>query len=203
VARNFIILISGVPGTGKSSVGLKLAELLSCKLIEVSELARSRGLIEKDPSGRFTGMIKHSGIEVLSDILLEYRRKGCIIAATTYPEVFIDSLEDALPFICILRTHPLVLEERLSARSWPRAKILENVIAEATNYYAEVLWDRSDMVFEVDTTNRNPSSSVDELLALVESWRTGFYKDWLTDPRVLEVLPKWMRELDTYKERLS
>ena len=144
-----------------------------------------------------------AGVRKLAEALLNYLEAGCIIVSTVYPEALLPYLEAYVSFTCILRTHPLILMQRLTARGWPRLKILENTVAEATNYYSEVLWEHRDMVVEVDTTNSSASQAVDEIFDDLYKWRMGFRVDWLSDPTVAEALPKWLRELDTYEEGLA
>lgn len=194
----FILLIGGIPGTGKTSIGSILADELSCAFQESSELAIRRNIASRDPSGRHTLYLPSNMLSVLADAIVEVARKaGCVVVSTVYPEALIEYLESFTPFIVILRTNPLILEKRLSKRGWPRSKIVENLIAESTNYYTEKLWERRDMVIEFDTTRSRPRAAALDILRLVEAWSVGFRIDWLSDPRVVEKLAEWMWELDS------
>ena len=203
MGSEFVLLVGGIPGTGKTTIGSILAEELSCAFQESSELAIRLNIASRDPSGRHTLYLSPKMLSVLANAIVEIARKaGCVVVSTVYPEALIWHVESYTPFIVILRTNPLILEKRLSKRGWPRSKIVENLIAESTNYYTEKLWERRDMVIEFDTTYSRPRAAALEILRLVEAWNVGFHIDWLSDPQIVEKLAEWMRELDSDDYRL-
>ncbi|MEB3816853.1 MAG: AAA family ATPase [Desulfurococcales archaeon] len=200
--RGFILHLGGVPGTGKSTVAELLSGDLSCNIVEASEELKRLGLTEKDPTGRFTELAGVGGLEALVNGMRGLLDSNCIILVSVYPEALIPLTEEESIAVIILRLNPLSLEERLKARGWPRAKVLENVIAEATNYYHDVLQEYEDMVIEIDTTRKTPKAVTEEALERLLSMDAGFKVDWLEDPAIIEALSKWLHEFDLYKERL-
>ncbi len=189
--RFFILLIAGVPGTGKSTVSRELSIELECRHESSSELLTSLGLAVSDPTGRQTLLVDRVGVEKGYKYLKEAWREKCVILETVYPSLWIEIAEEDIPMILLLRTHPRTLLERLTMKkNWPRSKIIENVIAEAIGTVASELIPWEHMVFEVDTTSRSSSETIRELFNLIDKWRTGIRIDWLSDPLVGDLLVK-------------
>ena len=139
------ILISGTPGTGKTSVSELLAKRLGYKLVGINDFAEEHGLVE--------GVDKVRGSGIIDEVRLEAevgKLSGDIV------------VEGHLAHLCkgdvsvILRTRPDVLEERLSLRKWSKEKIRENVEAEILDVILQEAVDVNDNVVEVDTTEVGP-----------------------------------------------
>lgn len=197
-----IIIVTGSPGTGKSALSGRLANLLDCKPLESSELLRSGGALRRDPSGRDAEII-------VEDVALKVIRSltesgGCYVVSTLHPTLWLEAVGDSIVFIILLRCHPVTLMGRLESRGWGRVKVLENVIAEALNVIAEELLEYEDSVLEIDTTNLTVEGVVDVVLSKLGSWDTGVRIDWLSlDDTLVEFVTKLVHELDLYKERLG
>lgn len=181
-----------------------LSQALGCRSIDSSRLLLSLGLVERDPTGRDSYVVVEGGLEEAVRRIVEL--EGCSVMETLYPVEWIKAgLDEHVPVILLLRTHPQTLYERLSSRAaWPRSKILENALAEAYNTIAEELYEVEDYVVEVDTTRLLPPLAVESFLDKLEAWETGIRIDWLAfDPLVAELASKWSLELDLDKYRLG
>ena len=139
------ILISGTPGTGKTSVSELLAKRLGYRLVGINDFAEEHGLVE--------GVDKVRGSGIIDEVRLEAevgKLSGDIV------------VEGHLAHLCkgdvsvILRTRPDVLEKRLSLRKWSKEKIHENVEAEILDVILQEAVDVNDNVVEVDTTGKSP-----------------------------------------------
>ena len=192
---NYVIIVTGVPGTGKTSIGYLLSKDLSCQFHSSSTLLKSLGLVERDPSGRDTSIIREDAVNVAARLL----SNGCHIMETLYPDLWVSALHDRIPLILYLRTHPLELCARLRKRDWRDAKVMENCAAEALNTLNDYLYVHSDMVVEVDTTNVSPEDTVDNIWRMISSWTVGLTIDWLQiDPDLLEHVSRWLASIDAY-----
>ena len=200
-----IILLSGTPGTGKTSVASVLETLLSCSLIGSSQLLRETGQVLPDYTGRYTGVILDEAISNGSEKLVEISRRRCVIFETVYPAdwLMIEDVNLEVALIVLLRTHPFTLFERLQGKGWPEEKVIENVLAEAFNVIAEQLLPWEYDVIEVDTTQLSPQEAAEAILDGVMEWETGIRIDWLSDPVVQEEIPRLLSRLDTDKYRLG
>ena len=204
-SNDYIILIVGVPGTGKTTATYILSNILGCESWNSSQLLRKLGLVEKDPTGRKTYVIKDEELEAAVKVLLS--TPGCSLLETIYPLEWLSAgLEDHVPVILLLRTHPVTLYNRLieARKDWPKEKVLENVLAEAHNTLAEELIEEEHYVIEVDTTNLSPMEVVNAFLDRLEAWDTGIRIDWLArDPELVELVARWSIQLDLDKYRFG
>jgi len=203
IQEPMLIIITGSPGTGKSRVATELARIFTnCRILESSELARKLGVALRDPTGRDTYVIKHSGeVRLTRAILEELDRIGCLLLVTTYPLLFLERLQHVIPIIILLRTEPEVLYKRLESRGWRLDKIAENVLAEAFNVIPEELREFEHAIIEVDTTNTNPEESAFRIVDKLVNWDVGIRIDWLSKSKVLDLIPKLLRVLDAYRDR--
>ncbi len=195
VDTNHVIILTGVPGTGKTSIGSILSKDLSCHFHSSSTLFRSLGLVERDPSGRDTSIIREDAVNVAARLL----SNGCHVIETLYPDLWVSVLHDRIPLIVYLRTHPLELCARLRKRGWRDAKVMENCAAEALNTLSDYLYIYSDMVVEVDTTHVSPADAVGLVWRMIHSWTVGLRIDWLqADPSLLEHVSRWLASIDAH-----
>ena len=141
MVRKANILVTGTPGTGKSSLSVALAKSLDLSHINISELVKDRALYERYDKQSDSYIIE-------DDKLLDYLEKseqikdegGYIIDSHTcdlFPESWID-------LVVVLRTQHTVLWDRLEARHYALDKIQLNneceimqvVLDEARDAYA-------------------------------------------------------------------
>nr|WP_292319453.1 AAA family ATPase [Caldisphaera sp.] len=195
------IIISGTPGTGKSSIGKILSEEINCKYIEVSEFAIKKGLVVPDETGRNTYVIKEE--ELKEEILKE--SNGLTILITHYPDVFLD--DDRFyfntAFVLLLRTNPLILMKRLENKGWDHKKISENVLAEAFNTIAEDIYDYNDMIIEIDTTNLKPEDSLGIIFDKISSLDFGIKINWLIDESLVNFISSLVDRINLNYNRVG
>ncbi|MCE4617922.1 MAG: AAA family ATPase [Desulfurococcales archaeon] len=204
-SHDYVILVVGVPGTGKTTAAHLLSNILGCKSWNSSQLLRKLGLVERDPTGRKTYVIRDEELEAAAKVILS--TPGCSLLETIYPLEWLSAgLEDHIPVILLLRTHPVTLYNRLAEarKDWPKEKIIENVLAEAHNTLAEELLKEEHYVIEVDTTGLSPMEVVNAFLDRLEAWDTGIRIDWLArDPELVELVARWSMQLDLDKYRFG
>ncbi len=195
-----VIIVTGTPGAGKTSISLILSGLFSCAYVDSSEAFRAAGATVSDPTGRYTEVIDEDRARgVVVDTVVRVR--GCVVVDTVYPSIWLEYLEEYTALIVLVRCNPRELCKRLYSRGWPPGKVLENCEAEAVGSIAWEVSPWSHMVIEVDTTGRSPGESVDLALDKLYSWSTGIYIDWLSiDEGVVEYLSRLPR-IDPNKYR--
>ena len=158
--RRLVVAVSGTPGTGKSVFARTLTNELNARLIDLSALIEEKGIYKLDADGtkvanlrrmreEFTSVIKGSSGSVVVEGLL----------AHLLPK-------RDLSHVIVLRSKPGVLERRLRARGYSKAKTRENVEAEALDI---ILWEAVQghgisKVYEIDTTGLRPKAAVELFL---------------------------------------
>jgi len=187
-----VIVITGTPGTGKTSVARKVAERLKCRVIGLSEFAIKKNLV--------TRYIEHLGSydinpEKMKKALEEECKPGelVIIEGHVVDVIPAEYVELAIVF----RLNPLELEKRLKERGYTEEKILINVQSEILD---SCLIDAianfgKEKVFELDTTGKNLEKVVDEVLYIIrerKNYEPGRV-DWLSFLEERNLLGRYLK----------
>lgn len=176
-----IIVISGTPGTGKTTVASILAKKIRGIHIDISEFVLKEKIYKEVDKKRET---------VIADLdkLLPKLRE--IIKSTNSPIIIEGHYAEIVPskFVnaaIILRTHPKELEKRLKRKNFKESKIRENVQAEilgVCSYNAINAYEK-EKIYEIDTTSKTPHETVNIILKILEG-KGENYKigkiDWLS-----------------------
>lgn len=160
------IIVFGVPGTGKSVIGSRLARRIGYRFITLSWFVLQNGYWRDYDRQRRSFIIDYEALlSGLSDLLNER-----YVIETHWLEPFLEALNPLL--IIFTRTHPLVLFERLKRRAWPHKKIVENVEAELLGVLVpevEIALDKGIRVLELDTSNVSVQEAVDKILEFLRN----------------------------------
>ncbi len=166
------LLITGVPGTGKTLISKKLAELLNLNYINVGEFAKDN----------FDFPIEEDEI-IIDEKEVEKKLKEL-------ENIVIDS---HIPFkadkALILRCNPIILLERLRQRGYPEEKIKDNLLSEILDYeiYAvKELFNEED-IYEV--LSENIDETIEEILEITKgkgkSLKNGNHFNFLTEENII------------------
>jgi len=160
-----VVVITGTPGVGKSTVARRIADRTGFKLIQLNLLAEEVGGIGGTDPERETQIVKPGVIRrALRKILKE--SEGTVIVEGHYGEVV---PSESVRVAVVLRTDPLKLRDRLRSRGYPEAKVKENVEAELLDC---CLIDALEAfgqgrVVELDTTELDTEGAVREVESIV------------------------------------
>ena len=175
-----VIVITGTPGVGKTSISRLLASKLGTLHIDLGRLVRDEGLFtevdrERDTLVADMGMTSRRVKEMIEgsdrDIIVE----GHFAVDVVPPEMIYK--------VFVLRRHPEELRVILEGRGFREGKVWENVGAEVLDVclYEAIKACGIDKVCEVDVTGRSMEEVVDEITSILngeEKCRAGFI-DWL------------------------
>jgi len=175
-----VVVISGTPGTGKTTVASILAKKIKGIHIDLSDLVLKEKLYKEVDEKRET---------VIADLdkLLPKLRE--IIRSANSPIIIEGHYAEIVPskFVnvaIILRTHPKELEKRLKKKNFKESKIRENIQAEilgVCSYNALNAYEK-EKIYEIDTTSKTPNETVNIILEILEG-KGENYKigkiDWL------------------------
>ncbi len=153
-----MIVITGTPGTGKTSVTKKLKKMVDAEFISINSLLEDYDLnLGTDEKRGYKIVDTESMIPIVDDI----KKK------TSKDIVFEGHLAQDYPnadLVVVLRCDPKILRERLNTRNWKDSKIDENVSAEILAVCTSESYDSyGDKVQEVDTS----ICSVDEIADVI------------------------------------
>lgn len=122
------LLVTGTPGTGKTTTAKALAKLARAKLVDVNALIKEKKLFEKRARGESEKTVKLAALKRALEKILK-TEKNVVVESHLLCEIRLPC--DA---VIVLRCHPLELEKRLRARGYPLWKIRENVLCETLDY---------------------------------------------------------------------
>ena len=150
-----LVIISGTPGTGKTSVSNKISEMIEVNVITLNELAISEGLIHDFDKKRDTNIVDID--KLVSHVLKmveELKTKGIklVIIESHFSDIVPNNM---INHAFVLRCEPTVLHHRLEERGYIKEKIAENVQAEILGNCANYLIKKQLKIplLEIDTTS--------------------------------------------------
>jgi len=143
------ILITGTPGTGKTTFSLYFSNTHNYYYINVNELVLKYNLfLDYDPR-RKSHVIDVNKVRYM--LRKSLRNINNVIIDTHIIEV----VPKYIDFVIVFRLNPFKLKEILKSRGYDENKVAENVEAEFLGLCASDAYKRfDDKVFELDVTNK-------------------------------------------------
>ncbi len=151
-----IILITGTPGTGKTTVSELLAKRTGADIVRISDFATD------DVTEGMEGETRIVDIEKLESKMKGHIPRNAVI------DGHLSHFMHPGNFVIVLRTNPGVLEKRLEKKGFDRNKIRENLEAEALDVCLIESIERHKNVFEIDTTSKRPEDVVDDISKIMD-----------------------------------
>ncbi|MFQ5814929.1 MAG: adenylate kinase family protein [Candidatus Hydrothermarchaeaceae archaeon] len=173
-----IVLLTGTPGTGKSTVARILSKKLGYNLISLNDW------IFKEAGEAVVDYDDFRSTNVVDVDILEGRLRN--INDDVIIEGHLSHFLSIGDIVVVLRAHPRVLNERLTGFS--DSKRGENMEAEALDVCLIESLERHDSskVFEVDTTEKQPEEVAEAIQRIMEGRRDGYRPgkiDWSEELR--------------------
>ena len=170
-----IVIISGTPGTGKTSVSRKISEMVDANLISLNELAISENFTLEYDKERDTNIVDFDKlipyVTKHIDVLKKQKQKDLIIEghfSDIIPNKFID-------YSFVLRCDPEYLYNRLKERDYNKKKIIENIQAEILGNCANYLIQKQlkSPIYEIDTTHLTIDSVATIIMDIIVNNKNG------------------------------
>jgi len=178
-----IIIITGTPGTGKTSLSDLVCKELGCKLFKTNKFIIDNEFFDEWDEERDTPIINHEKIkEFFLNFIKELPENARIIVEGHYFDFIPKKLVNK---IIILRSYPSVLKERLENRGYNQSKINENVQAEILGNIMGLILEIYDQIplFQLDTSHIDIEESKNLILNFLQdkisSTKVSDYIDWL------------------------
>ncbi len=183
-----IIIISGTPGTGKTTVSNKACEMINARVISLNELSIKKNFILEYDEERETSIVNFNLLlpHVLN-LIESFRKEGLefLIIEGHFSDIIPNKFID---FIFILRRNPDELINRLKKRGYKNSKIMENVQSEILGNCVNYMIEKKIKIpiLEIDTSN-STSEHITEIMVKIikneinhEEYIIGKI-DWLED----------------------
>lgn len=165
-----VIVITGTPGVGKSSVSRMLASRINAYVLSVSDLVKKEKLYSGVDKKRDTLIADTDKIlKRIKEIILN--TAGNIIIEGHFA-VDVVPRED-IDIVFVLRRDPRELKKVLAERSYKENKIMENVAAEILDVclYDAINRCGAEKVCEIDVTLRSLDDVVQEIIDVLNGVR--------------------------------
>jgi len=151
------IVITGSPGTGKTTIAKLLSKQMNLELISIKEHVEQNDLCEGEECEVDISKLKRS-LEFL-DEKDDYIIEGHLACEQRIPA----------DFLFVLRADPEVLRERLSERNYGPEKLRENLMAEILDYCTQRSQASYDItIIELDTSSRTPQECTDAIASAIK-----------------------------------
>jgi len=165
--NRLVILISGTPGTGKTTIAQILKEKYNALAINLTDTALEKGFIlEEDPERQTIVADLEKLVPFIEDLIKTHN--GTIIIEGHYVDVISDKL---ISIFVILRTDPHILEPRLKAKGFWPSKIRENIQSEILGTCTSFALETHDRnkIYELDTSTASPEAITARIQYLIEN----------------------------------
>ncbi len=162
-----VVVISGTPGVGKTSVALRLSEILNGRYLNLSEFVIDNKLYTYYDGETDSYVIDEEKLKTFLRGVIR-SSEGYIVVDSHYGEI----IDDELIFkIVILRLDPRVLYMRLVGKGWSGRKLLDNIESELIGVctYNALNEHGRGKVCEVDITNKDLNDVINEVLGLINN----------------------------------
>lgn len=189
MVERHIIVVTGVPGTGKTTVSTLLAAELQAEHIELTRLVKDGGLSQGWDQGRATTIADMRALRQAILNIVASASGDIIIDGHYSPEV---SPRDDTSLTVVLRRAPWALREELKARGYSTRKVRENVEAELLGTCLSDALAAQDpaRVLEIDTTSEAPEDTVRLIRAALDGEVEPVHGevDWMSHPETEALL---------------
>ena len=168
------IILTGVPGTGKTVLCEALAKKLKLRCIKLNDIVEQYKMYfyisKKDGS-------KVVDIKKLEDYVTNHLtgEDDYIVEGHLACEFYIPA-----DIVIVLRAHPNTIKRRLAKRDYPKEKTNNNVMCEVLDYcvIASSKSYRVVKMAEVNTTNKRKETVVKEIIDILDGKRKPKHIDW-------------------------
>jgi adenylate kinase len=191
-----VIIITGTPGVGKTTVATELASILSATLLSVNELVQKENLVTENDRERGTMIVDMTRLRARVRSIIGKAKKDIVIEGHYVYDVVSKALS---PHVFVLRREPDDLELKLRKRAYNEKKVIENVAAEILDVCLVGAMKRfgKDHLHEIDVTPINVETVVTEILVVlngekeVQSGRV----DWIAKLEEKGTLKKFLSSI--------
>ncbi|OLD03782.1 hypothetical protein E6H29_00400 [Candidatus Bathyarchaeota archaeon] len=187
-----LIIITGTPGVGKSTLSRALARRVGARFIDLGEVVKTEGLHVGFDQFRGSLIIDEKRVRQHLATVLKSGGK-VVVASHTVGHIAPRGVDS---FAIVLRLDPILLYRRLLRKGWTKRKIWENVESELLDvcYFDAAHNLGLERAFELDTGTMSKAQVLGEALNAIRGDRAQMSRvNWLSkyDPIDLERKLAW------------
>jgi adenylate kinase len=176
-----VILITGTPCTGKTTVAKQLASQLEAQYVNLTELATTKNLIQGTDKKRNTAIIDEKRMKQTIAAIIKHSDKNDIIIDGHYAVNVVP--EWLITHVFVLRRNPVELKKLMEQRGFSGQKLWENLAAEILDVCLVEALNviKKGKICEVDASNKSAKEVIGEILDVLDERReccVGIV-DWL------------------------
>lgn len=176
-----VILITGTPCVGKTSVAKQLTTKTDALYINLTELANTHGLTLGEDKTRKTTIINEEKMRNKIKKTIDTTEKTVVIVDGHYAAAVVPKLH--VTRIFVLRRNPVELRVFMEKRGFSDTKLWENLASEILDVcLVEALQEHEEKkVCELDVTGKTVDNVVNEILAILNENKkcSVGHIDWL------------------------
>ena len=190
-----VIVITGTPGVGKTSVSKRLAAKLAAFHIDLADLVKRERLSSGYDKLRHTVL---ADIEKLAKRVRQIveQSEGPIIIDGHYATSLLSKAKVSKVFV--LRCNPQQLKQQMEERGFKGPKLWENLAAEILDVclYDSIRDVGLEKVCEIDVTNKAVDETVREIVSILEGQKEHMVGviDWLGKLEEESILDQYLKE---------
>ena len=160
------VIITGTPGTGKTTVSKIVAKTLNSSLMPINDLILEKHLYDGHDAEKGYKIVDMDALSREINLAITSTNERVIIEGHLAHDFGVDELVE---FVIVLRARPSVLRKRLNTREWSDSKIQENVESEALDICTfEAVEIHGDKVNELDTSDLNVNEVAEIVIQILK-----------------------------------
>lgn len=176
-----VILITGTPAVGKTTLATKLAEQLNAQCVNLTDFAKTENLIIEEDKARDSAIIDEQKLRRKLRTLISKAETDIILdghyAAAVTPKALVTN-------VFVLRRNPIELRMFMQKRGYSQAKQEENLSAEVLDVclVEAIRKQEKDKVCELNITGKTVEETLVEVMAVLGGKKRCYVGgvDWLS-----------------------
>ena len=163
-----VILITGTPCTGKTTIAQQLTATLDSFYINLTELAKTHGLTVGKDKTRETLVVNEEEMQHEISKAIDTAKKATVVVDGHYAAAVVS--KRYVTHVFVLRRNPVELRGFMEQRGFSDAKKWENLASEILDVcLVEALQEQGEeKVCELDVTGKTVESVVNEMCAVIK-----------------------------------
>ena len=154
-----IIIVTGTPGTGKTTIAKLICTKLNFKYIDVNEIIKNNDICDEYDSERKCTIVDGKKLKGILEAIIKQSKTDIVIDSHMSQVVSSRCINLCIVTRCSLRT----LKNRLEARGYNEQKVRENLDAEIFENCLTEAQENKHKVHVIDTTRLNQVHFIEEV----------------------------------------